>query len=315
MPLLGTLILAQFLFKFDEIRNISSLHGSMKSTAENRPLSESLQEYGRGIAGGLLFSFPLLYTMEVWWVGFIASSLQLIIVIFFTFLLLLGYNRYAGMHPDATWKDILVDSVEELGLGFLLAFAMLLMLRRIELGSMSTIEIMGKVIIEAMVMSIGISIGTAQLGVKDNNDTETGQEKEALKKERQSGLVGLVILGLCGSIVVGGNVAPTEEVLVIGLEARPAHILAMALISVMMCVLILYYANSEDSAKKSSPINFYTIAGQTSLCYLIALGASAALLWFFGRLDGVSFWTGFSQCVALGVLSALGSSAGRLLIN
>lgn len=287
----------------------------MKSAAPTRPLSESLREYGRGIAGGLLFSFPLLYTMEVWWAGFIATPLQLILIILFTYLLLLGYNRYAGMHPDATLKDILVDSVEELGLGFLLAFAMLLMLRRIELGSMSAIEIMGKVIIEAMVMSIGISIGTAQLGVNNNSDTEAGQEEKELKKERQSGLVGLAILGLCGSIVVGGNVAPTEEVLVIGLEAHPGHILAMALVSILMCILILYYANSEDSPKKSSTPGFYTIIGQTSICYLIALGTSAILLWFFGRLEGVSFWTGFSQCVALGVLSSLGSSAGRLLIN
>lgn len=287
----------------------------MTQDSNSRPLSESLREYGRGIAGGLLFSFPLLYTMEVWWSGFIASPLQLIYIILFTYLLLLGYNRYAGMHPDATLKDLLVDSVEELGLGFLLAFAMLIMLRRVELGSMSTIEIMGKVIIEAMVMSIGISVGTAQLGVSDDTDSEAGQEKAELQKERQSGLLSLVVLGICGSILVGGNVAPTEEVLVIGLEAQPGHLLAMALVSILMCMLILYYANSEDSGKKSPSPNFYKIIGHTSICYLIALGTSALLLWFFGRLDGVSFWTGFSQCIALGVLSSLGSSAGRLLIN
>jgi putative integral membrane protein (TIGR02587 family) len=287
----------------------------MKSTSAKRPIRESLQEYGRGIAGGLLFSFPLLYTMEVWWAGFIASPFQLILTILFTYLLLLGYNRYAGMHPEATWKDVLVDSVEELGLGFLLAFAILLMLRRIELESMSTIEIMGKVIIEAMVMSIGISIGTAQLGVKDSDDSEEKLEKEDLEKERQSGLFGLTVLGFCGAIVVGGNVAPTEEVLVIGLEAHPGHILAMALVSIAMCALILFYANSQDSGPRSSPPDYITIAWQTCLCYLIALGASAVLLWFFGRLEGISFWMGFAQCIALGVLSSLGSSAGRLLIN
>ncbi|MPR35876.1 TIGR02587 family membrane protein [Salmonirosea aquatica] len=287
----------------------------MKPTSATRPLRESLREYGRGIAGGLLFSFPLLYTMEVWWAGFIASSFQLILIILFTYLLLLGYNRYAGMHPDASWKDVLVDSVEELGLGFLLAFAMLLMLRRIELGSMSTIEIMGKVIIEAMVMSIGISIGTAQLGFKNGSEEEAEQEKKDLEKERQSGLVGLTVLGFCGAIVVGGNVAPTEEVLAIGLEAQPAHILAMALVSIAMCTLILFYANSQDPGSKNVQPDYITIALQTCLCYLIALGASAVLLWFFGRLEGVSLWTGFAQCIALGVLSSLGSSAGRLLIN
>lgn len=33
------------------------------------PISKSLQEYDRGIAGGLIFSLPLLYTMEVWQAG------------------------------------------------------------------------------------------------------------------------------------------------------------------------------------------------------------------------------------------------------
>ncbi|MDQ3135846.1 MAG: TIGR02587 family membrane protein, partial [Acidobacteriota bacterium] len=37
-----------------------------------RPIKKSLQEYARGVAGGLLFSLPLLYTMEVWWMGVVA---------------------------------------------------------------------------------------------------------------------------------------------------------------------------------------------------------------------------------------------------
>lgn len=42
------------------------------------PLVASLQEYARGIAGGLIFSLPLLYTMEVWWAGFITNALAAI---------------------------------------------------------------------------------------------------------------------------------------------------------------------------------------------------------------------------------------------
>ncbi len=147
----------------------------MKSTSAKRPIHESLQEYGRGIAGGLLFSFPLLYTMEVWWKGFIATPLQLILVILFTFVLLMGYNRFAGMHPEASWKDVMIDSVEELGLGFLLSFGLLSMLGRIEIGSTSLVESMGKVVIEAMVVSIGVSIGTAQLGMNGDSNGDTDE--------------------------------------------------------------------------------------------------------------------------------------------
>ncbi len=37
----------------------------------------TLQEYSRGLIGGLLFGLPLLYTMEVWWTGFLAGPLRL----------------------------------------------------------------------------------------------------------------------------------------------------------------------------------------------------------------------------------------------
>ena len=287
----------------------------MKPTSAKRPIPESLQEYGRGIAGGLLFSFPLLYTMEVWWKGFIATPLQLILVILFTFVLLMGYNRFAGMHPEASWRDVMIDSVEELGIGFLLSFGLLSMLGRVEIGSMSLVESMGKVVIEAMVVSIGVSIGTAQLGMNGDSNGDTDQADE-LKSERQSGLRSLVILALCGSIVVGGNVAPTEEILVIGVEAHPGHILAMALVSLVICVLIIFFVDFEGSGgRRTTKPQLFTIAMETSVCYLVALGASALMLWFFGRLSEGTFQTGFALCITLGVLSSLGASAGRLLIK
>lgn len=283
-----------------------------------RPIKESLEEYGRGIAGGLLFSFPLLYTMEVWWAGFIASPLQLILVILFTFLLLLGYNRYAGMHPEAHWRSVVLDSFEEIFIGFLLAFSVLLMLRRIEFGSMSMIEIVGKVVLEAMVVSIGVSIGTSQLGIEPESTASTEEDEQeitAIQEERQHSLFGLIVLGVCGSIVVGGNVAPTEEILVIGISAKPIHILAMALVSLFLCLLIIFYSDFRGGVLEGSKIDLLTVMLQTSTCYLIALGTSALLLWFFGRFEDSSFWVGLSQTIALGVLSSLGASAGSLLIR
>ena len=55
-----------------------------------RTVSQSLREYGRGVAGGLLFSLPLLYTMEVWWAGFTSHPFRLAAYVAETFTLLLG---------------------------------------------------------------------------------------------------------------------------------------------------------------------------------------------------------------------------------
>lgn len=293
----------------------------MKHVENTKPVIESLQEYGRGIAGGLLFSFPILYTMEVWWAGFIVSPISLFILCIVTFILLLGYNRYAGMRPDASWKEVLIDSTEEMGIGLIVSFTILLILNRIQLTEMSIGEIMGKVVIEAMFVSIGVSVGTAQLGAGNGEDEgDTGNEKDEKSEKNnkfsyRKSKTAIAILALCGSIVVGGNVAPTEEVLMIAIEADPLHILTMALLSLLLSMVITTFIDFKGSFRKK-PDNFvYHLIFDTNLCYVIALLASAFVLWFFGRFENMSFWNILSQTIVLGVLSSLGASAGRLLIK
>lgn len=289
------------------------------SDSRKRAVQQSLKEYARGIVGGLLFSFPLLYTMEVWWAGFSATPLQLILLLAVTYLLLLGYNRFAGMRADATWRSVAIDSVEELGIGFLISFAVLLMLNRIELGTMGIDEIVGKVVIEAMAVSIGVSIGTAQLGTNEDDQGESGDEEEkgvenTSKVSRQS-LVGTLVLAFCGSIIVGGNVAPTEEVLMLAVESEPVHILFMAIVSLLLSIVAVYFSNFKGSARDRPKDLAFNITLDTCLSYIVALSASAFALWFFGRFDNVSFEVALAQCIVLGVLSSLGASAGRLLIR
>ena len=86
-----------------------------------RPVSESLQEYARGLAGGLLVSLPLLYTMEVWWAGFTSHPWRLAAYVAATFVLLLGYNYFVGLRRDDIVRSDLVmrivDAYEGAGEG------------------------------------------------------------------------------------------------------------------------------------------------------------------------------------------------------
>jgi putative integral membrane protein (TIGR02587 family) len=100
------------------------------SASAERSIAKSLREYARGIAGGLMFSLPLLYTMEMWWAGFTSQPERLLLYIAATFALLIGYNRYAGMRQDASWVEVAIDSVEEMGLGLVTAGLMLFLLGR-----------------------------------------------------------------------------------------------------------------------------------------------------------------------------------------
>ena len=285
----------------------------------NKPIRESLAEYAQGVIGGLLFSFPLLYTMEIWYAGFLAQPYQLIVMMMATFLLLLGYNRFAGMHPGTSWKNVVIDSFEEIGIGLVMSFCILLMLNRIQLAENSLDEIMGKVITEAMFVSIGVSIGTAQLGssAKEENEGEDSEPSEAEKAgtERRSGKVALVVLALCGSIIVGGSVAPTEEVLLIAVEAKPYHILVICIASILLSLVVCYFSDFKGVDRPDDQPTLYEIVFETCLTYCTALIASAFVIWYFFGFSDTGFWNILAQWIVLGLIASLGASAGRLLIK
>ena len=270
-----------------------------------RKFSETTKEYGRGIVGGLLFSLPLLYTMEVWWTGFIASPEKLLAFIVFTFLLLLGYNQQAGMRSDASFKDILHDSVEEIALGFVVAFLFLLLINKVGF-TMSFPEIAGKVIVESMIVAIGVSVGTAQLGQSD-------KEGEKKKGKQNGGLSQMIVLAVCGAVLISSSVAPTEEILKIAIVAESSHLLAMVFISFILSAIILFFSDfkgsgSFEGGKRKMMIHLI-------ISYLCALLVSLLMLWFFDRIGGYGWKLVLAETIVLAIPASLGASAGRLLID
>lgn len=279
------------------------------AAARSPSIADSLREYGRGLAGGLLFSLPLIYTMEVWWIGFIARPERLLVFVASVFILLLGYNRYAGMRHDASWIEVAVDSVEELGLGLITAAFVLFLLGRIDVG-MSFDEILGTVIIEAGIVAIGFSIGTAQLGDTDKKDSGmTGSRRQA------ASFTGQLVIALCGAVLFAANVAPTEEIVQIAIETSHARLIGLALFSLAIGALILFFSSFHQAQRVSTAEKPLDVIAGSAVTYAIALVASAGILWFFGRFDGCALDICVRQTVVLGLPSVLGASAGRLLLQ
>ncbi len=284
-----------------------------------RSITRSLQQYLRGIAGGLLFSLPLLYTMEVWWAGFTVHPLRLLIYILATFTLLLGYNRYCGLRCDATPVEVAIDSVEEMGLGLVIAAFILWLLNQIT-SDMAISEILGKTIVEAMTVAIGVSIGTAQLGISgDNQEGDTGMEKDTqpapFLANDNGGFSGQLTIALCGAVLFAANVAPTQEIIVIATETTSGKLLIMALLSLLVGALILFYVDFSGSQQLIKTRGIKNVIFGAVVTYAIALVASAAILWFFGRFDGIAPITCLSETIVLGLAATLGASAGRLLLQ
>lgn len=288
-----------------------------------RSLVRSLQEYLRGIAGGLLFSLPLLYTMEVWWAGFIAHPLRLLVYVLATFSLLLGYNRYGGLRRSASPLEVAIDSVEEMGLGLIIAAMFLWLLGRIT-AEMNLDEIAGTIIIEAMTVAIGVSVGTAQLGGGEGTQqTDSGMKSDSSSDDPEptpfltnnGDFSGQLTIALCGAVLFAANVAPTEEIIQIATESNSWRLAGFALVSMILGAMILFYSNFTGTQRFSKKHGMINVIYGTVVTYAIALVASAAILWFFGRFDGASLITCLAQTVVLGLAATLGASAGRLLLQ
>jgi putative integral membrane protein (TIGR02587 family) len=280
----------------------------VEQSAQN--VIQSLREYARGIAGGLMFSLPLLYTMEVWWAGFWVSPIRVMICMGCTFILLLGYNNYAGMRPDASWTEVAIDSVEELGLGLLVSAGALLLIGRISWET-SVSTAVAKIVIEAMAVAIGISVGTSQLGMHSQK-TEGPQKKKSLQDDVRFG--GELVLAGCGGVLFAANIAPTEEVVVIAMSSSIRQLFLFMGLSILLTALILYYVEFSGSAKFQDRRLRSVLTG-TVASYAVTLVTTAAVLWFFGRFDQASLITATAEVIVLAFPTSLGASAGRLLVQ
>lgn len=287
--------------------------------SKERSLTQSLQQYLRGVIGGIMFSLPLIYTMEVWWAGFTIDPFRIFIYVLATFTLLLGYNNYGGLRYDANRLEVVIDSVEEMGLGLLVSAAFLWLLGRIT-TDMTWEEIIGKITVEAMTVAIGVSVGTAQLGGGDG-DGDSGVKDQKQPEgppspiHSQGDFWGQVVISLCGAVLFAANVAPTEEIIMVGVEISSLRLLGIALVSMALGALILFYSNFIGANKYTRSRSIFTIISGTIITYAVALVASAAILWVFGRFDGVALITVVAQTVVLALPATLGASAGRLLLQ
>jgi putative integral membrane protein (TIGR02587 family) len=273
-----------------------------------RSTGESLREYGRGVAGGLLFSLPLLYTAEVWHAGFTMPPHRQLVYVLLALVLLLGYNRFAGLHPDSTWAEVAIDSIEEMGIGLLLSAVVLLLLGRLGPGQ-DVGEVVGRIVVEAVTVAIGVSVGTAQLGGND------GVEELGMMDKHEIAFGGQITLAVCGAVLFAANVAPTEEIVLIGIELPGYQLAALGLATMAVGALILFFSDFRGARRWVRARGVGSVLRGVVITYAVGLVTSAAILWLFGRFDGVGPAAVVGQCVALAVASTIGASAGRLLLQ
>lgn len=262
------------------------------------------EAYGRGLAracaGALIFSFPLLMTMEMWELGFHMGRLRLALFVTVTAAVVFGLSRFAGFRDDTTFLDDLLDALAALLVGFVVTFALLAVMGLVG-PHMAFREALGMVAVQAAPASMGAVLANKQL--------QAGIERHS--KEDRAGYVGQLFLMLAGALFLAFNVAPTEEMILIGYKMTPWHGVALILLSLLALHALVFtvgFAGQHDHEGHLRAFAHFTLAG-----YGLAILVSLYVLWTFGRLDG-----GLSESIrAVVVLSfpaALGAALARLVV-
>ena len=270
--------------------------------------SES-DDFVRAFCGAFLFGIPLLYTMEMWWIGSYDDMWKLLIFLSVAFLACLGLTYFAGFQSEkAAWPNV-DQAIDTLAIGLIGSAIILLILNRIGLADPLD-SIIGKVIIEAVPLSIGAAVGNAFFSSGRASGVEKGEEQEG-----RVGRAALRDMGAtaAGAIFVAFSVAPTQEIPILAVELGYRHKLALIALSLVVSYAIVFESGFDPrrSGRKQlgvlqRPIN------QTLVAYAVPL---LVALYLFDRVEtGNPISDVVSQTLVLGLPATVGGAAGRLAV-
>jgi putative integral membrane protein (TIGR02587 family) len=267
--------------------------------SRNEGLAVSL---GRGLAGALLFSLPMLMTMEMWWLGFTVEPLRLALLCAVTFPLLVRLSRAGGLRRTQRLADDMADALVAVAVATVAAVLILWAFGEIGAG-VSMREAVGKVVLQAVPGSIGAALARNQLGSR------------SAERDAAGGSYGGELMLMGTALFLSLNVAPTEEVVMIAHQIGIGREIVLLALSLALMHAFVYSLEFRGTERRHPGEGFlgvllrYTVVG-----YALVLAVNLYVLWTFGRLEGLVPGEALSAMIVLGFPGAIGAAAARLLL-
>ena len=257
----------------------------------------------RAFGGALVFTLPILMTMEMWSLGSYMEPWRLITFVLVMIPLLVGLAHFAGFEETFSIQHAAVDAFVAIAVGAVTSGLILLLLGILD-QNVSAREAMGQITLQAIPGSIGALLAQSQL------------DKDAdAKSEPEPGYGEELFLMTVGALFLAFNLAPTEEMILIAYKMTSWHAIALLFVSLIVMHAFVYSLDFEGETSLPEGIPWwsaflrFTVAG-----YAVALLTSVYMLWTFGRLDGLSLELMVVATVVLSFPAAVGAAAARLIL-
>jgi len=279
---------------------------------------DELDDLIRGASGGFLFGIPLLYTMEVWWIGSSVQPPRILMAMLLTFAIIFLLNRTEGFRKvsDTNALNAAIDSIEAIAIGITCTGLILFLLREIN-GSTPLAEMLGKLVYESIPFALGVALANQFLGDDRQSGRQPKKQNHRSRHSKQFNATLADIGGtLIGATVIGFNIAPTDEVSMLATAVSGPWLLAVMIVSLIISYAIVFQAefSNQDKREQQQGI-FQRPLSETFASYIISLLAAAMMLLLFDRLSWSDPWQQWlSYIILLGLPATIGGAAGRLAV-
>jgi putative integral membrane protein (TIGR02587 family) len=258
----------------------------------------------RAFGGALLFSLPMLMTMEMWELGVYMDRVRLALLLVLMLPLLVGLAYYLGFESTTSLLDAVLDAFVAIAVAAALAATVLSIFGELTAQTHPR-EWIGKISLQSVPGSIGALLAQSQFGKPGGNRDN----------RRHGGDFAEYFFMAAGALFLSANVAPTEEVFLIAHKMTPWHAVALLALSLLLMHAFVYAVDFQGQHARAEHISFISeFVRFTVLGYCLAIAISAFICWCFGRFDSLAAGEVLRISIVLGFPASVGAAAARLVL-
>jgi putative integral membrane protein (TIGR02587 family) len=270
--------------------------------------AEERDAFVRAFAGAFIFGVPLLFTMEMWWIGEHGDAWKFLVFLGVALLANFGLAYVAGFKRETSFVTHIDQAIDAMAVGIVGATIMLLILNQIRPGDPIG-SVIGKITLQAIPLSIGASVANQVFG---DGRSRQGDDDGDEPMTAWQGFFSDVGATAIGGVFIGASIAPTDEIPMIAAALDYWHLVALVAFSLLLSYGIVF-ASGFDGQRAEGP--FQHPFTETMLAYVVSLGISFVALYLFNQvmLDEPPLSI-VEQVIVLSVPTTVGGAAGRLVV-
>ncbi len=271
--------------------------------------SEEVLAFTRAFSGAYIFGIPLLFTMEMWWIGEYADRWKMLTFVLLAFGANFGLSWVSGFRRESTVAGAVEEAIEAVAVGVVAATVMLLVLNRISWGQPLESTI-GMILIQSVPLSIGASVANEVFGRPgDRRGRDNGAHRHLPAWQELFSDIGATIIG---GIFIGFSIAPTEEIRMLASGLNLSHLLAIVGFTLLVSYAIVFASGFDRPTPGGL---FQQPLSETALAYVVSLLVALVTLYLFDQINFEQpLQSILQQAIVLGVPTTVGGAAGRLVV-